>query len=142
MISLPPAGTHLHNRFLNYQGLTCFIENPKGSMRYGTGWATKAPAHYGYILGFMGADGDEMDCYIGPNLSAAQVYVIDQNVIGSEDFDEHKCMLGYFSQQEALTDYMDGHNRAREIFRGMTAMTIHEFYRWLRFGNHKVPVSE
>lgn len=142
MISLPPTDQPLQFRSASFYGLLCFIENPKGSYRYGPGWVTKAPAHYGFIFNTTGADGDEMDCYLGPNLKAGKIYVVDQNIIGSDKFDEHKCMIGYDSQQEALSDYMAGHNKARQIYRGMKVMTVSDFHRWLRFGNHKVPVSE
>ncbi|HEY1645728.1 MAG TPA: hypothetical protein VGF75_05140 [Candidatus Saccharimonadales bacterium] len=141
MISLPPTTEKLQFKSIGYYGLLLFIENEKGSYRYGRGWVTKAPAHYGFIFNTKGADGDEMDCYVGPDLKAGKVYIVDQMVINSTKFDEHKCMIGYQSKQAALTDYMAGHNKARSIYMGITEMTVFQFHHWLRFGNHKVPVS-
>jgi hypothetical protein len=141
---LPPVAQPTQDlaRVQFYYGLSIYIENPEGSIRKGKDWASRAPAHYGYIFGYFGADGDEMDCYIGPHLKTGKVYIVDQNKINSETFDEHKCMIGYHSQQEALEDYFSGHSRGKSIFRGVTQLTPWEFQKWLRFGNHKTPLSE
>lgn len=124
-----------------YYGLSIYIETLKESLRKGNDWASRTPAHYGFIQGYFGADGDEMDCYLGPDLKTGKVYIVDQNRIGSDKFDEHKCMIGYRSQEEALNDYFAGHNKGKVIFRGVTQMTPWQFHTWLRFGNHKVPLS-
>lgn len=143
MISLPPVIQPQKDisKVQFYYGLSIYVETTSGTLREGKNWASRTPAHYGYIMGYIGADGDEMDCYIGPNLKTGKVYIVDQNVIDSENFDEHKCMIGYMSKQEALHDYYTGHNKGKQIFRGVVEMTPWEFQRWLRFGNHKVPVS-
>jgi len=51
---------------------------------------------YGYIEGTVGADGDEVDCYLGPDTQSKVVFVVDQGRLGdSSEFDEHKVFLGY-----------------------------------------------
>src|SRR5262249_30042795 len=94
-------------------GLDISIENKAGSIRSGVGpngepWRVKMPAAYGYIKRTEGADGDHVDCYIGPHLKSPRVYVIDQVDANSKDFDEHKCMLGFGSKQQALGTYKRG----------------------------------
>lgn len=123
------------------QGFKCFIETPKGQIRRGRGFAVRMPADYGFIDGFLGADGDEMDCYIGPNKWSSMVYVVDQSQIGSPTFDEHKCFLGFSSEAHAKINYLMGHHLGKQIFMGITAMSIGQFKHWLKFGNHSQPLS-
>lgn len=124
-----------------FHSLTIIVETPQHGMRQGPGWMSSPPADYGYVLDTSGADGDEMDCYLGPNPESKMVYVVDQNVIGSSDFDEHKCMLGYNSMAEAKADYIAGHTQGSEIFRNITWMSIDDFKRWLREGDISKPVG-
>ena len=56
------------------QGLDIAIENPKGSERKGVGkdgeeWSVAMPSHYGFVRRTEGADGDQVDVYVGPNRS-------------------------------------------------------------------------
>ena len=65
------------------QGLDITIENPKGSERSGRGpdgeeWSVTMPATYGYVKGTKGADADQVDVYVGEDMAAPQVFVVDQ----------------------------------------------------------------
>ena len=144
MFSLPPVNNPrslLSKRLIG--NLSCVVETPQYGVRSGPGWMNVSPADYGFIEGFMGADGDEIDCYIGPNESSSLVYVIDQNEYpGLVNFDEHKCMLGYTSKQEALDDYYAGHTHGSLIFRGLTTMSMKDFLVWLKSGDLKQPLSK
>lgn len=113
-------------------GLPIAIETKAGHMRYGKTFRTKMPADYGFIKDTVGADGDEIDCYVGNNHNAAKVYVINQSEIGSKRFDEHKCMIGYNNEVEALADYWKGHTVAGEIFMSMIPMTMNNFKKWIK----------
>jgi hypothetical protein len=91
-------------------GIPIAIENAKGSTRRGIGhggkpWSVQMPAHYGYAKGTNGADGDEIDCYIGPHPTSRKVFVVNQHDADSGKFDEHKAMLCYASKAQALRDY-------------------------------------
>jgi hypothetical protein len=84
-------------------GIPIAIENAKGSTRRGIGhggkpWSVQMPAHYGYAKGTNGADGDEIDCYIGPHPTSRKVFVVNQHDADSGKFDEHKAMLCYASK--------------------------------------------
>lgn len=128
-----------------FQGMTIVIETPKGTIRSGRGpegeWSNVSPADYGFIEGTRGADGDEMDCYLGPDSSSEVVYVADQNRMESPKFDEHKCFLGYSSITEAKRAYLLGHSHGSKILRHITPMRMAKFKQWLKYGNHDSPVG-
>lgn len=126
-----------------WKGLIIIIETKQYDMRQGDGWMSATPAHYGYIAGTTGADGDEVDCYLGPALKSERVYIIDQNRIHEpEVFDEHKVMLGYPTQREAKRDYLDGHTEGEKIFRAITRVSPDLLKLWLRKGDMTKPYSE
>lgn len=114
-------------------GIVACIENPRGTVRRGKNgdWAIKMPHHYGYVKGTQGADGDEVDCFIGPNLKSKNVYVVNQ-LKQDGTFDEHKCMLGFDSQEEAEKGYDDSYSEGWTGKGPITAMNINDFRRWVR----------
>lgn len=118
-----------------YHAMPVTIETPRGGVRRGKGWRVTLPADYGYIDGFTGADGDEMDCYVGPSPESINVYVVDQKTLDGKQFDEHKVMLGYHTQESALEDYMDGHSNSDVVFGAITELTMPMFRRWLHEGD-------
>jgi len=88
-----------------FQGLTVDIENRKGSVREGTNddgskWRTKFKLPYGYIRGTKGADGDEVDAYVGPDRSAPDAFVVRQKT-PSGKYDEDTVMLGFAGRDDA-----------------------------------------
>ena len=117
---------------VNFQGIPCSIETHKGEVRKGKGWSLKLSDDYGYINGTVGADGDEMDCYIGPNKNSKIVYIVEQNKVGSKEFDEHKYMLGYNSIKEAKKAYLVNHSKGKDIFRSITQLPIEKFKKLLK----------
>ena len=123
--------------------LLCAIEYPKGTIRGGKTWRSESPADYGYIFGHIGADGDEIDCYIGDCLESQRVYVVNQTRIHALDtFDEHKVMLGFASKEEALATYMAGHDRSTDIFHSMVDLSMQNFIRWLNHGDLTLPLMK
>ncbi len=120
-------------------GLDVTLENPRGGMRRGVDadgkpWAVKMPDHYGYIKKTVGADGDHIDAYVGPNPKSERVFVIDQMDTRTGNFDEHKVMLGFDDEAGALSSYKRafsdglGQDRAGNI----SEMSINEFKEWLK----------
>lgn len=96
----------------DFQGLKISIENKKGSVRK---WydplkdesgETKMKNPYGYIRLTEGADGEHVDCYIGPDEEAGRVYVVHQNNPKNGRYDEDKVMLGFNSAEEAKEAYL------------------------------------
>lgn len=125
-------------------GLEITIENAKGSVRSGKDgkkWKVTMPSHYGYIKGTEGADGDQVDVYIGPSPRSDRVFLIDQVDATSGTFDEHKAMLGFVSKQHAISTYhrafSDG--KGPDRIGHVTALSIGAFKKWLAKGDTTQP---
>jgi phage-related protein (TIGR01555 family) len=123
------------------QGLSIAIETPKGTARNGPGWQVTMPADYGYINGVFGADGDELDCYVGPDHDSRKVFVVDQLTLDGKAFDEHKCMLGFTNAAAAEKAYRAGHHLSSKTFGAMTEVPMRKFAQWCDEGIVDKPVS-
>jgi hypothetical protein len=126
-------------------GLQIAIENAKGSTRSGTGddgstWTVTMPAHYGYIKGTQGKDKDHIDVYIGPKPDGFLIFVVNQNTKGGK-FDEHKCMFGFESKDEAIKCYDKAFSGdlGPKLRASVVSTTVDKFKAWLEGGNHKKP---
>jgi hypothetical protein len=91
-------------------GMDVSIENPKGSMRRSKAdapekWEVQMPAHYGYIRGTTGADGDHVDLFVGDKGDNGAFWVINQTTPDGKAFDEHKVITGVDSAAEAIDLY-------------------------------------
>jgi len=123
-------------------GLNIVTENEEGTYRQGPTWRALMPADYGYIFGADGNDGDWLDCFVGPNINSKKVFVIAQNKVGSKDFDEHKVMFGYDSQDAAVNDYVrsfDPPDMGMRILRGVDAMSMEQFKKMMVKGEFMEP---
>lgn len=138
-IGPPPSPNRDKHPFVGtttIQGISINIENLAGSIREGVDangkpWATRMRYHYGEIVGTKGADGNNLDVYIGPNPAAKTVYIVHQNHPGnhptrSGDYNEDKVMIGFDSPEAAKRAYLKQYNRP-DFFRSMTAMHIDKF---------------
>ena len=97
--------------------------------------------HYGDIKGTKGADGDPIDTFIGPNPASDKVFVVDQNHSGTNNFDEHKVMLGFDTQAEAQQAYNDNYEPGWDGLRDITETTQDEFKTWLKEGDTTKPYA-
>jgi hypothetical protein len=128
---------------VSVQGLNLAIENPKGSVRRGkrpdgSEWSHAMSDHYGYIKRTEGADGDHVDIYLGDNPASDQVFVIDQ-VDQKGGFDEHKVMLGFDSQADAVAAYKKNFDADWKVG-PVTPMPMAQFKEWLKDGDTKSPL--
>lgn len=125
------------------------IENPKGSTRSGTSpdgtaWSNVMPAHYGHLKrSTMGADGDQLDVFVGDNPKSEKVWVIDQVDPKTGAFDETKSMMGMDSAMQAIDAYSksygaDGESRIGAI----TPMSIDQFDAWRKSDASKGQASQ
>lgn len=125
------AGNYFKPR-LFVSGLEIAIENPAGTVRTGsnadgTPWETAMTNHYGYVVGSKGADGDEVDVYIGDDPDSDQVFVVHQAQYGDWDqFDEDKCMLFFTDQDSAEQAYLSHYDDPR-FLGSVTAMSLEKF---------------
>lgn len=113
--SLTFSGHKLQGRTA-FRGLNISIENKKGTIRRGVDsdghkWAIKMNYDYGYIRGTEGVDGDHVDCYIGDNIDAKNVYIIHQKIPGTDKYDEDKCMLGFNTLADAKAAYLKQYDK-------------------------------
>lgn len=112
-------------------GLDITIENPSGSRRRPE-WSPMSD-HYGYIRGTVGFDKDHLDVFVKPGTSAdytGPVFVVNQaNSDGA--FDEHKCMIGWESEETALAGYLSNYTsgQANRVI-SVATMSIDEFKSW------------
>lgn len=119
------------------KGIDITIENPMGSTRRGR----KLKDHYGYIKRTMGRDNDQVDVFIAPKPTQTnRVWVIDQ-VNERGEFDEHKVMLGYNNQLDAVRGYKRNYEKGWKVG-PVTEMTLDQFKKWLRDGNTRRAVSD
>ena len=123
---------------IKFHGLDIALENVKGSMRSGKDangkpWSVKMPAHYGYLKRTEGADGDHVDCYVGPDLASRRVFIINQHDL-NDKWDEHKCMLGFKDLADARKTYIAGFSDGKGHHRigSIKEMNLDEFKDWLK----------
>ncbi len=116
-----------------FQGLEISIETRSGAFRHwydphvGKEGKTRMPHDYGYIRGTMGADGDHIDCYIGPDPNATHAYVVDQmKAPDFQVFDEQKVFLGFDSAMSARRAYMTCYDKPG-FFGRIKAVPMGEF---------------
>jgi hypothetical protein len=146
-LNLRPVPTKAQQEAGNYKkprarvaGLPFTLENPAGSLRRPE-WPPLS-AHYGYVRGTEGADGDHVDVLVRPGTEAAwdgDIYVVDQ--VGADGtFDEHKCLVGYSSQKDAERAYLANYPRGWRLG-PVTALSASKFRRWLREGDTRLPIG-
>lgn len=121
---------------MKINGHICLLENPRGSIRRGNsvdgGWQTTMPHHYGFIKGTNGADGDEVDCFIGNNPKSKKIFIINQNDNHSGEFDEHKVMFGFDTAEEAESGYKSAYDSKWNGFGSIHEVDIETFKQWLQ----------
>lgn len=82
---------------------------------------------YGYIKRTQGADGDHVDCFVGPYDKSPLVYVIHTKDQKTDKYDEDKVMLGFDSPEMAMEALKDHYGNPENIFLDITSMAMPEF---------------
>ncbi|GEM_PF-506875 len=131
---------------VSVQGLDISIENPRGSTRSGVSedgkaWSNTMSDHYGYVKRTVGADNEQVDVYVGPNPDSDRVYVVDQIDQKTGKFDEHKAMIGFDSEKQAIAAYLSNFDKGWKVG-PVNDMSMAEFKDWLHNGDTSNPVSE
>lgn len=119
-------------------GLSVVIESPKGTMRRGPWGEAALASDYGFLRDTAGADGDEIDCFIGPEPESPNVFIIDQKHLRGT-FDEHKVMFGYYTVASALDDFKLSHNNDVNRVMSVSELTMPQFKLWLQNGDFTRP---
>ncbi|MFK8398187.1 LPD38 domain-containing protein [Pseudomonas sp. BGr12] len=131
---------------VRFAGLDITVENPRGSERSGTRpdgteWRHTMGDHYGYIRRTEGADGEQVDVYLGPEENSDRVFVVDQVNQQDGTFDEHKVMLGYPDRSAAVAAYRSNFDKGWKVG-PVTEMPMDEFKGWLENGDLRAPLGE
>lgn len=142
-IAQQDAGNYKKGR-ASVAGIPVVIENPRNSLREwrasdGTSGANLMKFHYGYIEGVTGADGDELDCYVGPFPESSAAYVVNQGFSGA--FDEHKVMLGFPDQRTAEAGYLSNFNAGWPGLMGCVACSMDQLRWWMANGDMSKPLT-
>lgn len=132
----------LHGR-LDYQGIPISIETGKSRIREwhdphnNTQGMTRMDSHYGYITnGPDGTDGDKLDVYVGPDMQAANVYIVNQmKAPDFQSFDEQKIMLGYTDEATARKAYLRHYDNP-QFLGSMDTMPFAEFKQKIESGSY------
>src|SRR5215831_2156737 len=128
-----------HKHHLRLHGLNISIECPKGSTREGDDkngkhWKSKMTAHYGYVRGTNGNDGEQVDVFIGPHPESKKVFVINQVDPDTGKFDEHKAVFGVHNEREARELYLSNYQKGWQGLGSVKEKSIEEFKDWLKNG--------
>lgn len=119
-------------------GMPVTIETPMFQSRRGkqdgVPWSVLCMAHYGYINGTKGADGDAVDVFVGPMPESPAVFVVNQQNKGGA-FDEHKVLLGFADEESARTAYINSYERGWTGLGSLTPCSIQQFKYWLKHGD-------
>ena len=131
---------------VSFGGYDYVIENPEGSMRRGKDadgkeWEQKMNNTYGYILGKYGKDGDHLDMFINDAQDLdnwnGKVYVVDQVDPKTGQFDEHKVMYGFNSEDEARDAYLSNYEKGWKGLGRITGVSKEAFDKWLDSSKRK-----
>lgn len=121
------------------------LENPKGSTRSGVdpggkSWSQVMRHDYGYINRTEGKDGDHVDVFIGPDPTTELIFVVNQKVGGK--FDEHKCLLGFATEEKAKAGYLANYAKGWKGLGSIYPLTVPQFKWWLEHGDQTKPVKD
>ncbi len=137
------AGNYKKGRF-KLHGFPFAIETPAGTRRTGKTdgqpWSVLCMAHYGYIEGIKGADGDELDAYVGPWPESEMVYIVNrQNYEGG--FDEHKCLFAFPDKESAVRAYVNSYERGHAGLGSVVPLSLDQFRYWVKNGDLSKPLT-
>lgn len=131
---------------LSFGGYDYTVETPKGVTRSGKDeqgkpWSVTMHDTYGYILGKIGVDGDHIDMFINDAADLdsfdGNVYVVDQVNPETGEFDEHKVMFGYPSEEAATEAYLANYSKGWKGLGKVTAVPKATFDKWLESSDRK-----
>ena len=131
---------------LSFGGYDFTVETPKGVTRSGKDeqgkpWSVTMHDTYGYILGKIGVDGDHIDMFINDvadlDTFDGNVYVVDQVNPETGEFDEHKVMYGYPSEEAATEAYLANYSKGWKGLGKITSVPKATFDKWLESSDRK-----
>lgn len=139
-ITKPPSPLKLAKEFvfgLVFTKQTKAGEERTGTAPDGTDWKVKLKHDYGYFNRTKGADGEQIDAYVGPGRrreDAPNVYVINQQDPATGKFDEHKAMVGFADEEAAMKAYEEAFSdkSGPSRIQSVDVMSVDDFKEWLK----------
>lgn len=132
-----------------WKGLNLTIETAKDGYRRGVGkdgkpWSAKMHAHYGYVKRTESdADGDHIDIFLAEHHPESEiVFIVNQVDPTTGKFDEHKCVLGCITAEQAKKVYMDSYNDGWQGFKSITPITLDHFKWWMEHADTSKEIKD
>ena len=126
-------------------GFDISIETARGEDRVGydkdgeEAWRNTLGAHYGGFLRTTGADGDNLDVFLGEYAEEAEKYpafVMNQRKPNGRGFDELKTFIGFSSAFQARKAYLASYPKGWKGVNDLIPVTASNFKLWLNHGDH------
>lgn len=126
-------------KHLDFDDLALGVEWPKDTMRqYSDGYKSHMKCDYGFVRNSMGADGEDLDVYIGdPTL--LKVFRVSQ-LDDEGNFDEYKYMLGFPDIKAATSMFLQ--HQPLEHFGGTEPMDLDTFRKICRTGQEDISFTQ
>lgn len=131
-----------------WNGLDISIETAKGQERTGKDadgetWSVTMPADYGRLKRTKGADGEQVDIYLGDMPDSDLVLIVNQIDLETGKFDEHKIVAGTSSRAAAYGLYEAGFSdgKGRERIGSATVTSVEGLKAWLETADHTKPTE-
>jgi hypothetical protein len=128
------------DRKLKWNGLDIGVEFLPGAVRFpGRKNSKKLRSGYGHIRGYLGADGNALDCYLYLGLvppkgeepqGSDRIFEVEQISPEDGDFNEHKYMIGYDSVEAAKAAYLT--EMPEEYFGRIREVTVADLEQYKR----------
>ena len=130
---------------VDFDGISVAIEQLPGQVRswmddYGRQGQTRMRYAYGYIQGTMGSDGEELDCFVGPDPYPSHVYIIKRLDPETGYYDEDKIMLGFSNVHHAKQAFLE-HYEDPGNFGSVSMVPLQEFVGSVNGTTNAVPIS-
>lgn len=135
------------------QGFDITIENPEGSTRkekrpgdatddWEPSWSTTMKgAHYGYFKRSEGKDGDQIDVFVGPAPESESAFIVDQVSPETGEFDEHKVLMGFESEEAAKEGYLANYEEGWQGLGDITEVSMDELKGFVEGGRQTEPYA-
>jgi hypothetical protein len=122
------------------QGMPISIEYPKGSERpVGKSESRTMGAHYGYLKGTGGADGQQVDVMVGEDPENRTAYLVD-HLNASGEWQQHRVLLGFKDLEAALRAYRSAY--PDNPMGPVSEVGIPELREWLSHGHTQEPFNQ
>lgn len=119
-----------------FDDLALGVEWPKDSMRqYSDGYTQHMKCDYGFVRNSLGADGEDLDVYIG-DTKLLKVFRVTQ-LTDEGQFDEYKYMVGFPDVKSATSMFLQ--HQPLEHFGGTEEMSLDDFRQIARTGEETKP---